>query len=225
MTTSPPPGPSSLPQAEVIVRTLRHEVGDLLQVVYAAVTLLRERLPAAQPEQSLLAELRTRAETCKHELDAVYDLVTESTLRLAPLDLGELAGELATFQARFPAIQIVAEASGPVPVYVDAQRLKRATTFLLLNACHAARRVVLRVEAATERGEAEWNVTSDGPSFTPDQLAWLEKPFPSTHHARAGLAFALAKRVAELHGGTVMAENLPEGGTRVRLLLPFSLPA
>ena len=38
------PRPQTVPEA--IVRTLRHEVGDLLQTVYAAVAILKERLPA-----------------------------------------------------------------------------------------------------------------------------------------------------------------------------------
>ena len=40
------PGNASPPRplAELVVRTLRHEVGDLLQTVYASVAILLERL-------------------------------------------------------------------------------------------------------------------------------------------------------------------------------------
>ena len=46
--------------AEAIARTLRHEVGDLLQTVYAAVAILKERLPAeCQAERRILTDMRT----------------------------------------------------------------------------------------------------------------------------------------------------------------------
>jgi len=51
------PRPQTVPEA--IVRTLRHEVGDLLQTVYAAVAILKDRLPAeCQTERRILIDMR-----------------------------------------------------------------------------------------------------------------------------------------------------------------------
>ena len=41
---------SPLPLQEILVRTLRHEVGDLLQTVYSTVAILQDRIP---PQQAL----------------------------------------------------------------------------------------------------------------------------------------------------------------------------
>ena len=51
-------------------------------------------------------------------------------------------------------------------------------------------------------------------------MSWLTAPFSTTHFAQFGLGLALARRVAELHGGRVGAANRPEGGFRVVLTLP-----
>jgi signal transduction histidine kinase len=206
---------------------LRHEVGDLLQTVYSAVAILQERLPADQElERRLLGDLKAKAVLCRQELDAAVDWVCPMTLNLAPFDLSQLAASLAaTFAARYPALEVRSEAAGPVSVLADARRLDAVGQLLVLSACQAARyqvRVRTRLDEAAQ--EAEWGVTDDGHGATPEQLVWLDQPFTTTRHAQFGLGLALARRVVALHGGRIAADNLPEGGFQVRLLLPTSPP-
>src|SRR5690242_12596189 len=98
MTADKAETPGGIPPSrllEVVTRTLRHEVGDLLQTVYSTVAILQERLsPGATLERRFLADLRNRAETCKNELDAIHDLVLPITLRPAPVDLAETVAGL-----------------------------------------------------------------------------------------------------------------------------------
>jgi signal transduction histidine kinase len=212
---------------ETIARTLRHEVGDLLQTVYSTVAILQERLPKDQSlERRLLADLRTRAETCKQELDAIHDILCPLTLTPAPTDLAEVvAGLVTTFTTRFPALRIQHESAGPLPTVADARRLAQAGTMLLLAACQAAQqKVQVRTAAGPGPGEVEWSIQDDGFGASEEQIGWLATPFSTTHHAQAGLGLALARRVAALHGGRVVAENPPEGGFRVRIILPTSPP-
>lgn len=218
---TPPP-----PLAELVARTLRHEVGDLLQAVYATAALAQQRLPDdGGPERRLLTGLRLRAEVCKHELDAVYDLISRQEADRAPADLGQLLNELAGEAARrFPALEVRAEVGGPAEVFADGRWLAQAVAFLLLNACQTARgRVVLSVGHDPARAEAALAVSDDGPAFTPEQQAWLATPFPATREARVGLGLALARHVAEAHGGRAEAVNLTEG-KRITLFLPAPPP-
>src|SRR5262249_6128925 len=68
-----PGGVTSL--SEAVARTIRHEVGDLLQTVYATAAILQERLPPeADLERRVVADMRGRATLCRNLLDTGHDL-------------------------------------------------------------------------------------------------------------------------------------------------------
>ncbi len=222
---SPAGLPSATQRLEIVARTLRHEVGDLLQTVYSTVAILHERLGADQTlERRLLQDLKGRAENCRNELDAVVDLVCPLRPSFALTDLAELTtGLVANHARRFPALKVQLEAAGPVPLQADARRLAQAGGLLLLSACQGAQQQVT-VRVARTDGEVEWVIQDDGYGANEEQLSWLDAPFTTTHHAQFGLGLALARRVAELHGGRLEAGNRKEGGFQVRMLLPAAPP-
>lgn len=212
---------------EMVVRTLRHEVGDLLQSVYSAVAILQERLPRGQSlERTILSDLRGRAETCKNELDATHDLVCPLNLNLDWVELSELAsGIAASFSLRHPGLQVVCEAPRPVKVWGDAVKLGQAGAMLMTSLCQAARsKILIRVCPQTAKGAPEWYFIHDGPAATGEQLSWLTTPFSTTRNARFGLGLAFARRIVELQGGSVAVAEAA-GGFQVVLTLPSTSAA
>jgi two-component system OmpR family sensor kinase len=212
------------PLAEMVARTLRHEVGDLLQSLYAASALLQALLPPAQQrERRLIQELRQRGEVCRRELDAIYDLICPLRLELGPFDLARLVGELIAAAQTRSSARIETTAPASLEVTADARRVRLLLDMVLAAACQAAHERV-KVLLTFEDRFAECTITDDGPGAGPDLLLWLERPFAHTREARAGLGLALARRVLTAHGGGASAANVPEGGCRVRLWLPCEGP-
>ena len=219
------PRPQSVPEA--IVRTLRHEVGDLLQTVYAAVAILKERLPAdCQTERRILTDMRGRAETCRDLLDTVHDLVCPITLTVEEADVAELVrAAVARVGPRFPRVALRLEAA-PVPVLrADPRRVTQLATALLADACATAdQAVACRIGPGPAAGEVTLAVTDDGPGVPPDKQDMLFNLLTTTPHGHLGPALSLARRLAELHGGHVKAGNQPGGGFRVEVTLPPAPP-
>src|SRR5581483_10802259 len=214
--------PRSLPEA--VTRMLRHEVGDLLQTVYATVAILQRRLPNdAALERRVLTDMRARAEACKQLLDLVHDFVCPISLATETVDLAELSDKVRDSAcSRTGEIEIRREIHATPKVTADARRLVQVGELLLANACEAAHRYVsIQTSQDETTHTAEWTVTDDGPGVPADHLDRLFTPFFTTRHGHPGLGLALAQKLVILHGGTISAENVAGGGFRVRVVLPL----
>ena len=210
---------SSAHLPEMLVRTLRHEVGDLLQSVYSAVAILQERLPSGQTlERTILADLRGRAETCKNELDATHDLVCPLSLNRDWTDLSELSsGITAAFALRRPGLQVVSETSQPIKAWVDAPRLAHAGKLLMGSLCDAARKqVVVRtighpdIESAVLEG---FLPARDGPTPGNEPAELADRAFQS-HDTHASASRWPSHSNGELHGGRIVTNAPPQGGSK-----------
>src|SRR5262245_35181386 len=164
-------GVTGLPEA--VARTIRHEVGDLLQTVYATAAILQERLPPeADLERRVVADMRGRATLCKNLLDTVHDLVCPVVLNPEPVDLADLARTLTmTIAARHPELEVEAVAAPTPTILGDVRRLAQVGNLLLAHACATARRQVrFRTGAGPAQGQAEWSVTDDGPGVAKEHI-------------------------------------------------------
>jgi signal transduction histidine kinase len=64
-------------------------------------------------------------------------------------------------------------------------------------------------------------VADDGPGVPAELAAKLFEPFVTARPGGSGLGLALARRVAERHGGTLALESTPgERGARFSMYLP-----
>jgi len=202
-----------------MARLIRHEVGDLLQSVYSTVAVLLERLPADLTlERRLVADLKSRAELSRSELDAVVDLVSPAEAVTDRADLAGVFGQaLAQARKRYPAMELIAPQPPTVAVVADGRALSAAALLLLVATCQAAR---ARVRVDFSRGErhVDCSIERDGYPAPPEQFAWLQAPFATTQHAAFGLGLALMGRA--VGGGEIEARNVPDGGVLVRIRFP-----
>lgn len=215
----------SLPEA--LVRSLRHEIGDLLQKVYASVAILKERLPADRSmEHGVLARLGSRAETCRRVLDTAHDFVCPITLEYQPVDLAQVtAAAVGWAKERHPKVQWTVEAPEPAVISADAKRIRQLIELLLANAAEAGGTHVTVCAALAPGGrEAEWRISDDGPGTAPEFRHFLFTPFFTTRPGHSGLGLALARKLVELHGGQISADDLPAGGFQVEIAFPIEPP-
>lgn len=199
-------------------------MGDLLQSIYATVAILLDRLPDTYgQERQLLAELKSRGEIARIELDGIVDLVSPGKGQPSVVHLDSLV-EMALIQVRerFPHLAIDRSCEADLAIIADPRLITNAMMFLLLGMCQAGREhVVVRIgrDAQTIRCEIE----RDGFPVTPEQVCWLQQPFATTQHAGFGLALALVQNVSAPGGGQVSVKNLDSTGVQVLLVFPQSM--
>jgi signal transduction histidine kinase len=185
------------------------------------------------------------------ELDRLIDdVLTTARLdatglppHLGPVDVRPLLGELAERAAHDPltAGTAVRVADGPpLTVVADGPLLKRALWNLVENAAkYGAPPITLSARSAA--GSVALSVEDEGEGIAPAERERVLTPFYRLDRARTpsvageaprgfGLGLTLARRVAEVHGGTIAIEAARvvaggERGCRVTIALPAGRPA
>lgn len=205
---------------------LAHDLRSPLNVVGSSLTELGHDsgLTPADREQIITLSQRAvkRLLSLSDRLSLAARLEQPLDVTLAPVDLVQLTRE--TLEEFVPGqlrrrIEVVkAFPDGPLMVGADRTLVAALLLELLANANRFARRS-FRVEVS--RGEsAVVTIDDDGEGVMQDERALLFEPF-AERRSRSGLGMGLwlARRLAELHQGTLTVEHLSVG-TRQQLKLP-----
>ena len=117
--------------------------------------------------------------------------------------------------------------AGPLVLQLDGDRIAQVLINLLSNAIrHTPRdgQVAVSLQAFSER--VELSVRDEGDGLAADEVERVFERFYRTDASRnrasggSGLGLAIARAIAELHGGTLTARNLPGRGAEFSLALP-----
>ncbi len=194
-------------------------------------------LGRARTRDELLTALRSAAEETDRLTRLAEDLLVLARadggrlpIRREPVDLDRLVRETVdSFAGRVAVLGVTLEASvqAPVTATVDPARVRQAVGNLIDNSLRHTRPGG-RVTVTVDRGPAgvTISVADSGDGFPPAFLPHAFEPFSRADASRsrsdggAGLGLAIAQAVAEAHGGTVEARNLPHRGAEVALRVP-----
>jgi C4-dicarboxylate-specific signal transduction histidine kinase len=143
---------------------------------------------------------------------ALVDVVNDAA-RIARLRLQHVARLELDIPAELP------------PVLVIRRRLAQVLLNLLVNAGDALEGragAEVRVTGRREGSRVRLRVEDNGPGFAPEVLPRLFETFFTTKGPEkgTGLGLALSRELVEQFGGSLVAENRPEGGACLRLELP-----
>ncbi len=143
--------------------------------------------------------------------------------RLARLELRPLLEEAVAMLRRDPTCAPIAvEVEGPsVAVEADAELIRAAALNLLINAAQAldgGGRITVAVSREGETAVVE--IRDTGPGIPHHLREQVFEPFVTTKARGGGLGLPIARRTAELHGGSLALVSPPGAGTVMRLTLP-----
>ena len=201
-----------------VIRVISHELNNSLapiaSLAHSGAELLRrgqhERLPSA---------LATIEERARHLEGFIRDYARFAKLpspRLEPVEWQRFVAQLRT------QVDFVAELHPADGIArVDAAQLEQALINLLKNA-HESGTQPSEVRLSVRRIADGWRieVLDRGSGMNEAVLANALLPFYSTKRHGTGLGLALAREIAEAHGGRIALLNREGGGLCVSMVLP-----
>ena len=202
----------------------RRMVGDVAHELHTPLTNLRCELEAIQ--DGLAAPDAARIDSIHQEVLHLQRLVED----LQELALAE-AGALRLHRARLDLGAAIARAVGDraelaaeagIAVDADETRLRQVMDNLLANAAaHSPEGGTIRVRVARADGDATVSVSDEGPGIPAADRERIFERFYRLDEARgrarggAGLGLAIVRRLVDLHGGRVWADDAERGATLI----------
>jgi nitrogen fixation/metabolism regulation signal transduction histidine kinase len=218
-----------------VARRLAHEVKNPLTPIQLAAERLRRRfIGRLPPEETELLDRAThtivsQVEALKALVNAFGDYSRPPQIVARPLLLHTLVGEVLDLYENDQRLMLTRNFAPADPALrADAGRLRQLLHNLLKNSLEAIGdtrkphiEVSTRAIADNARDWVELTVADNGPGL-PDGFdeRWFE-PYTSSKARGTGLGLAVAKKIAEEHGGSIRAENRVEGGAQFILRLPL----
>jgi two-component system, NtrC family, sensor histidine kinase HydH len=198
--------------------TLAHEIRNPLASLKGNAQLLARALP--DDERSRKKADRVVAEAMRLEAltNGLLEFARTGAIHREPADPAALLREAA---AAVDEQRVAIEASGaPAEWPLDRQRMRQVLINLIENAAEASPEAAVAARVAAERDRLVFVVRDHGPGIAADDLGRIFEPFFSRRVQGTGLGLAVAKRLVELHGGTLTARNAPGGGAEFSITLP-----
>lgn len=204
-----------------VIRVISHELNNslapLTSLAHSGAELVRrgqtERLP------QILATIEERSRHLETFILGYARFAKLPTPRLEEHDWAAFTGQLA-HQARFTL-------AGELPqerVFFDGAQMEQALLNLLKNAHESGSPPEgVSLEVRRVQGVVRIDVQDRGPGMSETVLTNALVPFYSTKRSGTGLGLALAREIAEAHGGRITLANRDGGGLTVTMVLP--LPA
>ena len=235
---------SAFAQARRFTADASHELKTPLTLLRLSAENLRTRLAADPEAAAQLDELLDSVTRLQRIVESLLFLAKADAgtfaLRLQPTTTAAVLDELAEDAAALcedRGIRLAVTAGDPVPVRCEPVLVRQLLLNLVANAVRFSPPGGTIALASSIRDD-RWTlaVTDDGPGLPPAQLERIFERFvrfecpesaarsdPDTGH---GLGLAICRSIAELHGGTIRAENRTDrAGLRVIATWPAAGPA
>jgi two-component system OmpR family sensor kinase/two-component system sensor histidine kinase BaeS len=228
----------SIQQAEASRRAMTadisHELRNPLAVQRANLEALQDGIYPLTPDN--LAPILEQNHMLSRLVDDLHTLALADSGKLellrSPLDLSDLLnrlGERYKSQADAHHIQIQQTLTSVPPLYADPVRVDQILSNLLSNALrYTPDNGTIAVQLQQENGMAIIDIHDSGPGIPVESLPYVFDRFYRADKSRSraeggsGLGLAIARQLAQAHGGSLVAENSPQGGAVFTLKLPLS---
>jgi two-component system CheB/CheR fusion protein len=215
---------ATLARVGQLAAVVAHEVRNPLAGIKGAIQVLISRRAPGDTELPVMRDIVGRIDSLSELINDLMLYARPRPPRFSHTELRVLLSDAVTVVRRDPvgqSIDITIE-GGDVSASVDNEMIRATVLNLVLNAAQAmAGRGKIAVTLGRSGDFATIEVRDNGPGIPNDIREHVFEPFFTTKARGGGLGLPIAKRTAELHGGSLELECPEGGGTVATLVLPI----
>lgn len=222
-----------------LLRAISHDFRTPLTSIIGALGALSEdedRL-TEKDRRTLICDAKSDAEWLINIMENILSITrigadSAPKIHTEPQALEEVVGEaLVRFKKQYPSLPVKTET--PVELLIapiDAMLIEQVIINLLINVVlHSKEADWARLSLGKEGGMARISVEDNGAGISQHALAHLfdgqniHSPDDRSEDSRRtmGIGLSVCRTIIKAHGGTMSAENRPEGGAKLSFTLPL----
>jgi len=214
---------AALARVGQMAAVVAHEVRNPLAGIKGAMQILMSRRDADDRDLPVMRDIVTRIDSLSELINDLMVFARPRPPRLAVVDLRPLvldAISIVKRDAAADAIDVVLSGDD-VSVTADTDMIRAAVLNLLLNAVQAtAADGRIEVTLGSGAGSVAIQIRDNGSGIPTELRDQVFEPFFTTKARGGGLGLPIARRTAELHGGSLTLHEADGGGTIATLTLP-----
>lgn len=228
----------------VMAGGIAHDYNNLLQSILGNIELASMKIDPESEAHRFLANAINSGKHAAHLTGMMLTYVGKGFVDKKKLDLNELVGEnaemLRTAASAAVTIQLCLSAELPA-IIADKAQIQQVIMNLVINAAESLQEQPGFVTLTTGVQNCEQTclaasrlnekpapgrylfleVSDDGCGMSKETLKRLFDPFYTTKFTGRGLGLSAVKGIIQTHGGALIVESEPGGGTTFRVLFPI----
>ena len=215
-----------------VARRLAHEIKNPLTPIQLSAERIKHKLGSKLNKED--TDILDKAvSTIVNQVDAMKTMVNEFSeyarapkLNLELTDINETIKEISHLFEN-SGIKITTTLLKGLPkIKVDINMIRQVLINLIQNAQDAmvnhTKKPSIKINTNKYKNYLILSIEDNGPGFSADILKKAFEPYVTSKSHGTGLGLAIVKKIIEEHEGTIVVENIKNGGANINIQLPIS---
>lgn len=215
---------------------LIHEIKNPVTGIKAAIQLLIEDGDVREGNRFILTKVMGEIERIESLMRNLLNFAKPSQPQLLPTNMNDLLESTIAFSKSYSSltsnipktITILKNFDPNLPIIMaDPMQFQQVFLNIIMNAVEALPKggtITVKTSGDRLNQRILIEISDTGMGINTDIREKIFLPFFTAKHKGTGLGLAISKKYVEMNGGTISAENNPEGGAVFKIVLPTSYP-